>query len=197
MGARPVLSFKSALASYQQALIATKSDDPSSSEAMKILKRWEDHQDVETAWTTIQEKFPPYCMPTPREFIHGVLETGKAPRQLKEVGRQTAAVEKELRKTIHGHWQSGDVANAQGKKKAVIEFHEMGNRLLGRRRLSDAPRRRFTALWRDHFREYCGQPLDSVVSVLVKAVFDFEIDPPDVHLSQRPTTRRGRKKGSK
>jgi hypothetical protein len=193
----PVPSFKSALSSYRQTLIEAGSDELWPSEAMKILKRWEDHPEVETAWATLQRKFPPYCMPTPREFIHGVLETWTMSRGVKERSKGSAAVQKGLRKTIRGHWQDGDIANASGKTKALTEFHELEHRVLGRRRQGGAPRNNFAALWRDHFREYCGQPLDSVVSVLVKAVFDFEIDPPDVRLTQRPTTRRGRKKGSK
>jgi hypothetical protein len=194
MGAPPVLSFKSALASYRQELIATRSDEPWLSEAIKILKRWEDHQDVETAWTTIQEKFPPHCAPTPREFIHGVLETWTVSRRQKEVSKDSPKVQNALRKTIRGHWQDRDVANASGKTKALKEFHDLENRVLGRRHHGGVHHKRFAKLWRNHFREYCGQPLDSVVSVLVRAVFDVETD---VRLSQRPTTRQGRKKGSK
>jgi hypothetical protein len=197
MRASSIFLFKNALASYQQELIAAGGDEPWLSEATKILKRWEAHPDVETAWATIQEKFPPYCAPTSPEFIHGVLETCKVTRRLKEVSNETAVVEKGLRKSIRGHWQNDDVANAREKTKALTEFHHNGDRILGRRRHGGAPRKRFTALWRNHFREYCGQPLDSVVSVLVQAAFDVEIDAPDIRLSQRPTTRRDRKKESK
>jgi len=188
----PAASFKSELVAYRRELLASQNKHQSwFPAALKVLDRWETHPDVESIWDTIKKKFPPETVPTPIEFINGVLRHWEIAHRLAQVNRKAPEVEREVRKTARRHRQHGG-NSAFEEMKVLNQFRKDKERILGRRQNGAAPRNVFAALWRDHFRRHSGQPLDGAVSFLVKVAFDFEIDPPNVRLAQRPTTRQGR-----
>ena len=189
----PSPSFKAELAAYQRQVVPEIADDDQRQLAVKIIDDWKDHAAVEKTWNTIKRKLPAEVMPTAAEFINLVLERRLSWEQVnKKVIQQGPQVEADTRRTANYHWKSGDYDNAKGKMSDADKFHEMRDRLLGRKKAL-APRKLFTKDWSDKFRELCGDPLDEVVRVLTEIAFERLATISAVRGVQKPTTRRARR----
>ena len=144
---RAPVSFKAALAAYQQREVPEIADAQQRQLAVKIIGRWKDHAAIETIWDTMRQKLPPEAMPTAEDFIYLVLERRISWEEVKKkVIQQGPEVEGNTRKTANCHWEARDYDNARGKMSEADKFHEMRDQLLGRKKAT-APRKFFAKGW--------------------------------------------------
>jgi hypothetical protein len=185
----PAPSFKSELAIYRRQLLESENkDQPWLPAALRVLDRWKDHPDVETAWETIKQKLPPAAAVTPGQFIDLFLQRWDAAFHLDEAIRDGPAVERRVRATATRHWRDGDWDNAAGKMKEADVFRRLGQKVLGRKKRGE-PSRRFMSGWQDAFKNLCGQPLTDVVCTLTEVAFGGTVPAGKVRDSQKPTTK--------
>ena len=189
----PPQSFRAELAAYRKKLIADCEGEPWLQLALKILDRWAERPDADTAWNTIKNKMAPEIL-TAEEFIYQVL-IGAVMFQVdaRRVRDGLPGMESLIVQRTRDHLRKRKHVQLALENTLLDDIINRSKRLFSREK-ETALQKLFQQWWCNNFKELCGQPLYDVVAVLTYVAFGDEVDSEDVRRTSRPTTRSGRRR---
>ncbi|GEM_PF-5819450 len=181
------MQFSDCLKEARAGLLAAEAG-PSREIALSIIDRWLERREFSNSWDEINRSWHKNdAIPlNPRVFIDYVIKT----RLLAE--RHKVAAEPDFEKKLLARatyeWRFGDPEEAGKKKKRALEHSQQRQEMFGRQpKLTHV--KWFASMWRQQFKNFCGQPFDATVAELTEIAFGESYTAEAVRGSQRPTRR--------